>query len=260
MKQLIYMALALTCVLPLSGRCGVTQDGDLSASERFEALTDEVDAAYSTWMVALGEQAEEAEQKGEELPASAYTPPLKQFVPKFVAGAEDYAETDDAIPFLSWLVRQGMEVDRDAGKQAFVTLIDSHVNARSFRRLATLLPDLPTYFNEKETSSLLAKVEQNSSNATVRAWAVLARLSDTLANSKIGSEAYEAAKKELRAAMVGVDNRHLTSEVGRRIDVRERFSIGMVAPEIEGIDLDGQEFKLSDYKGKVVFLDFWGDW
>ena len=24
--------------------------------------------------------------------------------------------------------------------------------------------------------------------------------------------------------------------------------------------LDGVAFKLSDYKGKVVFLDFWGDW
>jgi hypothetical protein len=33
-----------------------------------------------------------------------------------------------------------------------------------------------------------------------------------------------------------------------------------VAPEIEGIDMDGQKFKLSDYRGKVVVLDFWGNW
>lgn len=36
--------------------------------------------------------------------------------------------------------------------------------------------------------------------------------------------------------------------------------IGMIAPEIEGDDLDGVSFKLSDYRGKVVVLDFWGDW
>lgn len=36
--------------------------------------------------------------------------------------------------------------------------------------------------------------------------------------------------------------------------------IGEMAPEITGIDLDGVEFKLSDYRGKVVLLDFWGDW
>jgi hypothetical protein len=36
--------------------------------------------------------------------------------------------------------------------------------------------------------------------------------------------------------------------------------IGKVAPEIEGEDIDGKRFKLSDYRGKVVVLDFWGNW
>lgn len=36
--------------------------------------------------------------------------------------------------------------------------------------------------------------------------------------------------------------------------------IGQVAPEIVAEDLDGQTFKLSDYRGKVVLLDFWGNW
>lgn len=35
---------------------------------------------------------------------------------------------------------------------------------------------------------------------------------------------------------------------------------GMLAPELTGEDLDGEVFSLSDYKGKVVMLDFWGDW
>ena len=36
--------------------------------------------------------------------------------------------------------------------------------------------------------------------------------------------------------------------------------IGFQAPEIVGIDLDGIEFSLSDYRGQVVMLDFFGDW
>jgi cytochrome oxidase Cu insertion factor (SCO1/SenC/PrrC family) len=36
--------------------------------------------------------------------------------------------------------------------------------------------------------------------------------------------------------------------------------VGDVAPEIEGEDIDGVPFKLSDYRGQVVVLDFWGDW
>jgi cytochrome oxidase Cu insertion factor (SCO1/SenC/PrrC family) len=42
--------------------------------------------------------------------------------------------------------------------------------------------------------------------------------------------------------------------------VAEGPHIGEVAPEIEGEDLDGTKFKLSDYRGKVVVLDFWGNW
>ena len=42
--------------------------------------------------------------------------------------------------------------------------------------------------------------------------------------------------------------------------VIQNLSIGKVAPDIVGEDLDGEEFKLSDYRGKIVMLDFWGDW
>ena len=35
------------------------------------------------------------------------------------------------------------------------------------------------------------------------------------------------------------------------------LSIGQQAPDIIGEDQDGKRFKLSDYRGKVVLLDFW---
>lgn len=40
----------------------------------------------------------------------------------------------------------------------------------------------------------------------------------------------------------------------------QNLAVGKAAPEIEGEDADGKKFKLSDYRGKVVMLDFWGDW
>ena len=38
------------------------------------------------------------------------------------------------------------------------------------------------------------------------------------------------------------------------------LSLGSVAADIRGDDIDGNEFKLSDYRGKVVMLSFWGHW
>jgi cytochrome oxidase Cu insertion factor (SCO1/SenC/PrrC family) len=38
------------------------------------------------------------------------------------------------------------------------------------------------------------------------------------------------------------------------------FDIGQAAPEITGKDIDNKPMKLSEFRGKVVVLDFWGFW
>ena len=40
----------------------------------------------------------------------------------------------------------------------------------------------------------------------------------------------------------------------------QNLSVGKTAPEIASEDIEGVPFKLSDYRGKVVMLDFWGHW
>lgn len=51
------------------------------------------------------------------------------------------------------------------------------------------------------------------------------------------------------------------SAVARRMLFRIRhLSVGKPAPEIEGEDIFGNTFKLSDYRGKIVMLTFWGHW
>jgi peroxiredoxin len=38
------------------------------------------------------------------------------------------------------------------------------------------------------------------------------------------------------------------------------LSVGKPAPEITGTDAEGRSFKLSDFRGRVVVLDFFADW
>ena len=40
----------------------------------------------------------------------------------------------------------------------------------------------------------------------------------------------------------------------------DKLQVGMVAPDFEIEDENGAKWKLSDYRGKVVVLDFWGFW
>ena len=99
-----------------------------------------------------------------------------------------------------------------------------------------------------------------SGNADVVGWALLAMHKSTIETADLEGKDYIGAKKALMAASKGVADQRLAQEMMGAIDEREKFGVGCTSPDIAGIDLDGVEFKLSDYKGKVIFLDFWGDW
>ena len=54
--------------------------------------------------------------------------------------------------------------------------------------------------------------------------------------------------------------KQVKSQAKGELNELKYLSIGKVIPEVKGKDLDDKEFKLVDYRGKVVLLDFWGFW
>ncbi len=58
-----------------------------------------------------------------------------------------------------------------------------------------------------------------------------------------------------------VESKQTLADAARaRLDEMHNLVPGMPAPEISGVDFDGKPLKLSDYRGKVVVLVFWGTW
>ena len=57
---------------------------------------------------------------------------------------------------------------------------------------------------------------------------------------------------------------NLEKELNRRaklaLEELKSRALGKPAPGIEGVDLDGRPMKLSEYRGKVVLLNFWATW
>jgi hypothetical protein len=81
------------------------------------------------------------------------------------------------------------------------------------------------------------------------------------AKAKNVAELYEKARTYFaETAKKHADKDAVASQLKDGLYLLENLSIGKTAPEIEAEDLDGQKFKLSDYRGKVVVLDFWGHW
>jgi thiol-disulfide isomerase/thioredoxin len=56
------------------------------------------------------------------------------------------------------------------------------------------------------------------------------------------------------------EKRKLAEVAESRLNEMHNLAVGKPAPEIDGLDFDDKPRKLSDYRGKVVVLVFWGSW
>lgn len=98
---------------------------------------------------------------------------------------------------------------------------------------------------------------------------VKGRVTYMLANMLSRSEDEESEKRcielleTIQAKYADVDagrGKTLGTLAERLLFALQNLKVGKTAPDIVAKDLDEVEFKLSDYRGKVVVLDFWGDW
>src|SRR6185369_16961063 len=106
----------------------------------------------------------------------------------------------------------------------------------------------------------LRKIIDKNPDNTVKGYAALA-LGQNLMNHDKAAEA-EKVFEEVVAKYGEVKGGRGTladAAKGQLHEIRD-LAVGKVAPEIEGEDVEGHKFKLSEYRGKVVVLDFWGDW
>jgi hypothetical protein len=113
---------------------------------------------------------------------------------------------------------------------------------------------------------VFAKLATESPHDAVKAEALLGlAMLDRRSKDDTAKAAAAARLDELSAKYGKVLRRGVTpyAEIAESIrsphDPKD-LETGKAAPEIVGRDLDGRPMKLSDFRGKVVVLDFWGDW
>ena len=103
--------------------------------------------------------------------------------------------------------------------------------------------------------SLLNDIADNHGNNDIRVKALLAR-----ARQLMGRDDSQGAIADLEKVQELTKDADLLDEAKEALVEVKKLAIGSVAPEIVGVDVEGVSFKLSDYRGKVVLLDFWGFW
>lgn len=242
---------------------------ETEAKRAYDALEKEYDAAmaaYSEKMKAIAStpeyQAASKERdfdKVRELRSKVTAPDRDAWAARFLAGAAPFAGTDGAVPFLTWAARSG---SGDVQAKAVEAVTAAHLESPALDEFVESLSWLSRGIGEDKARSLAEAVTEKNPDPVIKANAhyALAMMLRAPRGESLGEEQQAARDRHLAKVVEIAPDSIVAMKVAAPEFERTRLQTGMVAPDIVGRDLDGEEFKLSDYRGKVVVLDFWGDW
>src|SRR5262249_31097265 len=128
---------------------------------------------------------------------------------------------------------------------------DHTVQAFAVYTLAVVLQD---YASESEGLSNPEKAKRWDSELPQLAQKLRASAPTKLRGES--EELYRLAADKYGDVKAPDSDRTLRSRAESALFELRYLQVGKVAPEIEGEDIDRQKFRLSDYRGKVVVLDF----
>ncbi len=161
-------------------------------------------------------------------------------------------DDDDAVRLLGWAAVQGG--DRALTREVVAWVEEHHLESPALTALLERADVIARHLGQQRGPAFLAKVIATSPHDVVKAWSYYWQ---SVALKRRDPATSEALRK--RAASLA-EGHWLADKILAPEFRRARLQVGMVAPDIAGEDLDGARFQLSDYRGKVVVLDFWGFW
>lgn len=227
------------------------------ARESFATLRTVADTAMQAWQREQMELSKAAKEAGEEF---QYQPfdfgEIREKAMKLVG----VAEPDLAAEILVWVLQSDAGNSEGAG-EVLEILSDKHAASPALEPLVNMLPFIEYMVPDADKAAgILLKFEKGTTIPLLRGHAMMARMKPLMAKADRASAEYAAMKAALSAGAAEIGDADFSASVESFLKRVESYGVGCVAPDISGVDLDGVEFKLSDYRGKVVFLDFWGDW
>jgi peroxiredoxin len=271
------------------------QTGGPTPEAQYESLVKEYDQALNRAREALRSAKTDVQKKQ----AGTLFPRVEVFGPRFLALATEHPRSSVSCDALVWIVsRSRLSYDSAPSRVALMSeamdrLVRDHVDDV---RVGWVCRDLARYASPLR-DTFLRSVYEKTANREVRGCACLS-LAQYLMNKASLVEIARSAEGKRPESMIFITDAYfaqmcltdptpLIVEAELRLDetIREygslrgpqkkltfaqvaaldlkqlrQIAIGKAAPDIEGADVDGHEFKLSEYRGKVVVLSFSGNW
>lgn len=270
MHRTVLAALALPlCVAALwaSDDKDKTKPKELSAAAK---QVSDVETEYKKAESSLSNEFKSAKDDQKPKILARYKELLGTFSNRFLKVAEEHPKDPAAFDALIWIETHQADGLNPAGERAAEMLALDHARDPRINRLSDSLARAHSPAAEKLLRAVLAenpKKETRASACLALAQALQSR-SDTEAMHGQNEQAAQTSKESERYfeqvardyGDVKIHSRDIKDEVKGDLFELHSLAVGKTAPDIEGKDSSGKSFRLSDYRGKVVILDFWARW
>ncbi len=262
---MIAILAALVALFPAQGKIlppGSAPEAPKPAAQAVDPLDAETAAVakeYNAARVAYEKQLDELRKAGDEHPETKLAHPAKEFWPRLEALAQrgsSGAKLWLALQYPQSGASEGGEARTARWRALVLAAVDANGNSPFTRDLArsftTLYLDAPPAIVDEALERFVKATPQRecAADALYRASLAKKRGTKELASSK-AAEYGKRVAEEFKDTLVMRAARG-EGDIG--------LAVGKIAPDFTAKDADGREFKLSDYRGKIVVLDFWGFW
>lgn len=223
---------------------------------RLQALQEEFSKAESDFyqrLAKLGDGPEAQKLLGQS--------PLQAFLPRFRELAYDAAGSETGVTAWSRVFELGLGQARaDEAREALDVLLADHLDSPQLQPLAGSLPYAGALLGDARVREALETIHAKATVLPVRAQAQFS-LAGLLMRSAAAEDKARGREwfEDMLTRYAGADGDWAARAKGMLFEL-DHLQVGMLAPDFEAVDADGAKWKLSDYRGKVVIVDFWGFW
>jgi thiol-disulfide isomerase/thioredoxin len=235
----------------------IADDKNLDRTKRFEELKADYDKARKSYLQALNS----ADTPEKRQAAWALWPSKDEFLPRILTFVEQSPKDDMSCDVLcsAFVITHG-------GNDRVVELLTEHHAANRQMWISSELVGGGAPETSALVPRLLSKVLDQNPSRENRACACFSLGAMALARANGGEERavaeaelyFERVTKEYSELPLG--SRTMGIKAKRALFELRNLRIGKAPPDFEGEDLNAAKVRLSDYRGKVVVLDFWATW
>ena len=228
---------------------------DLQAE--YDKLSEQFNAAQQEYYKPYQEAKTEEESRKIQLDPDK--DPRKLYAPKFEELAGRAKGSEVGCQCWVW-VFSNAQFDPKAQTRAFDAIGGEYVKSKSLEGFVRNLGWMGESIGKEKCAALMEKILAQSPHDEVRAAVLLTQASSVMEGGSASADELKAARAKLERVQKEFGKTRYATQAEGMLFEADHLQIGMQAPDFEALDQDGKPWKLSDYRGKVVVVDFWGYW